>query len=424
MDHNFENWIFSQGLSFESRRLLNEAKRSYQIEAYSASLLFSYLMFVNIVRERITSASCPNGLTIPHWGKIQKDVNGPDIWDKAVFEALIQLNPAPIFLLNEDIRLQIRFWKDRRNDCAHAKDTHIEASHVRTFLFFLRSNLSKIVVNGSRDALIEKIKIHFDPSRTKPGSSPDNLVLEIGNAVTSIELPDFFKSLFTEIKSEDQIDNLVKGTGYYNFYIFSNRVLEIAPQNIKDLCAQFIRAKEKRVINFLRFYPAHVNILNGHPTLLRKIWHDDLFSGINNDVPLLVSLLTSGLISASDYLEVFEQVFSRAKTFRSESHEDSVLQSVGYYNFIKGKITGDLFSNFDSANSKSALIIKYLENNVIDEDVARSIYEGFRHSNFAWTVAKSLNNLFRENSTKRSEYLTHVSPTTGIEIPEQIESLK
>ncbi len=423
MDQNFETWILSQGLSAESKRLFVEAKKCYHNEAFSAALLFSHLLFSNIIRERITTAKAPVGFDGTHWRTIQDKANGPDIWDKAVLEALVQIKPAPVFILSEDIRLQIRFWKDRRNDCAHAKDSHIEAAHVRTFLFFLRTNLSKIVVNGSKDSLIEKIKVHYDPSRTKPGVNPDYLVSDIANAVLATELPNFFTTIFNELKSDDSSLTFVFGTKNINFYNFSNRVFEIATQNVRDACSIFILKNESRAFKFLRLHPSKVQILNGFPTLTRKLWHDELFKLSKKDIPLLVSIISEKLIDESDYPELFEIVYSRARSFKSEPHEDILLKNIGFYKFLKQKITGDLFENFVYANSKASLVIKYLEVNVIDEEIAVAIYEGFNSSNYAWDVATGLNNLFESNADKKAEYLKFV--TAGIvKIPLQIEALE
>ncbi|MGE6719369.1 hypothetical protein ACQKGD_18610 [Peribacillus frigoritolerans] len=56
---HFEEWIKDQKISYRTEELIDEAILCYRAKAYKASLLFSYLSFQNIIKERILSADSP-----------------------------------------------------------------------------------------------------------------------------------------------------------------------------------------------------------------------------------------------------------------------------------------------------------------------------------------------------------------------------
>ena len=66
-------------------------------------------------------------------------------WDSSAFDATQQQKPAPIFVVPDDLRRQVEFWKDRRNDCAHSKDNKITPAYVEALHAFIESNLNNIV---------------------------------------------------------------------------------------------------------------------------------------------------------------------------------------------------------------------------------------------------------------------------------------
>ncbi|NJM79738.1 MAG: hypothetical protein HC854_09145, partial [Flavobacterium sp.] len=102
------------------------------------------------------------------------------------------------------VRQQIKYWKDRRNDCAHFKQNEINISHVEIFWSFLKSNLSKITIEGGKLNLLKKFLNHFDETKTPPDSDYTHLIKEIEHAIEINESESFFIEL----------DNLI-GTSYW-----------------------------------------------------------------------------------------------------------------------------------------------------------------------------------------------------------------
>jgi predicted metal-dependent RNase len=94
--------------------------------------MFSYLAFLTFLKETIIKSNKPASINQSRWDSILNDLQNDDKWEKRVFEELTN-SSTPIFNIKEDIRQQIKYWKDRRNDCAHFKDNEIDAHHVESF---------------------------------------------------------------------------------------------------------------------------------------------------------------------------------------------------------------------------------------------------------------------------------------------------
>ena len=69
----FEEWILSQEVSNDAKNLINEAIICYKADAYRAALLFSYLCFQTIVRDRMLNAHKPDNIPDGMWKDIHKN---------------------------------------------------------------------------------------------------------------------------------------------------------------------------------------------------------------------------------------------------------------------------------------------------------------------------------------------------------------
>ncbi len=190
-----EQWLVEADLPQEATIAFNEAVRCYKAGAYRAALLFSYLGWGLSLRIRILTAHSPAGITPNLWAGIGARLRNEDKWDDEVFECTQRSTPAPIFEVSDDLRRQVRFWRDRRNDCAHFKVNEIGGSYVEAFWQFFRSNFPKFVPRGSQAALIEKILRFFDPNQTPPGSDINSIVALIASSIEASNLVIFFEEV-------------------------------------------------------------------------------------------------------------------------------------------------------------------------------------------------------------------------------------
>ena len=154
MKLSIEKWILDRGYSSNIRKIFNESVICYKNDANRAALIFSYIGFLTILKETIIKTQMPKGYTYPEWKSIILKLNNDDLWESFVFD-LTQNTKKPLFQISEDLRLQIRYWKDRRNDCAHFKKNEIESYHVDSFWSFIQSNIPKITIEGGVASLLK-----------------------------------------------------------------------------------------------------------------------------------------------------------------------------------------------------------------------------------------------------------------------------
>ena len=110
---DFEKWIYEQSIPQESLNTFLEAILCYKFGAHKASLLFSYLGFQLIVKDRVLYSNMPQLFPLNRWKQIQNDLRNDDKWDCTVFDA-IQMKSNIIFHISEDLRNQVKYWKKDR----------------------------------------------------------------------------------------------------------------------------------------------------------------------------------------------------------------------------------------------------------------------------------------------------------------------
>jgi len=202
-----EIWLSKEKLTQSSQALFKESTICFRAEAYKASLLYSYLGFMLIIKERILQSKAPKDIPQSKWEKTITSLKNEEGWDKAAYEALQTKKPANYFRITDTLRREITYWKDRRNDCAHFKNETIDAHHVESFWSFLEHNLPKITVEGGMLTLIFKFKDHFDVSLTPAYEDYSNLIKEVEFSIASNELYEFFEELVSLIfNSNSDID--------------------------------------------------------------------------------------------------------------------------------------------------------------------------------------------------------------------------
>lgn len=93
------------------------------------------------------------------------------------------------------------YWRRIRNTCAHAKDSIISHSNVEAFWLFLESHLAKFIVNGGKQALLDKIQNHFDIKKSKPSFNFTYLVDQIPLVVKLSEIPGLLVEIYENVVS-------------------------------------------------------------------------------------------------------------------------------------------------------------------------------------------------------------------------------
>ncbi len=425
MNLPFEAWLNTQKISKEALSSFDESFICFKVGAYKASMLFAYLGFMNIVRDRIVAAPPPNGLTPPHWAGIQANAKNPESWEKVVFDTIQQKNPAPIFVFPDDIRDQVKYWKDRRNDCAHSKQNKIIAAHVESFYAFVGSNLGKFVVNGSRNEMMRRITDYFNPSLTPETEPLTPIIHDLVNALTNAEYQPFISDVVTEL--ENLLNATVRALGIRspNVVKFLGACFQDGTNELREACKAYIILDDSLLVNFLRRYPEKVYILIDQPQKVRLIWHDYLFNRSSyNDFPLLCSLLLASLIPQEQIPEAIASAVTSGSSHLPTELDLRTLLAHGYYAAIEKTISeGKILESFNWANANKEMVIKFLSENPISRGIAYAIFQAFNSPNYAWHLAEYLNRFFAQNPNKKAEYLAYIGGDPYIGAPQAIPSL-
>lgn len=401
----FDEWITSQKISAESKDLFREAVICYKASAYRAALLFSYLGLQIILRDRMMSANRPSGIAEGKWEDMLRSLMDEEKKDKVVFDATQMRAPTTVFALSDDMRNQVAYWKGRRNDCAHSKQNMIGYSHVETFWLFLRSNLAKFVVSGSKEGLINSIRDHFDYSLTPRGEDFSYLIEKIPTAVA---VPDQL-SFFNEVYGIFHPPGVVTPVARSEELEFWSAISNLHSDELNGQLAEFLQTKEDFLLELLRKHPVQIHLFESNSAFLRNLWYSKLFrDGLSNanDITIYCALLRNNLIPGEQIGEANTAIVSRLHDCEVSDDDFRTLKTSSFFEafhdkaFVQGAI-----KTFSWANRNASMIALYLERFPFDDSSAKAIQGAFDVPNHPFDVQKSLSRLFEENDEKRDEFL-------------------
>ncbi|MCB2353923.1 hypothetical protein [Clostridium estertheticum] len=330
MKLKFEQWVDEKELSEEAHNLFKESIICYKASAYRASLLFSYLGFLTIIKERILNSEVPSGFVNGEWQKLKKDITSYEKWDTNVIEAIkINKENKKIFDISEDIRSQVNYWKGRRNDCAHAKDNIISYSHIESFWAFLESNLAKFVVVGSRDEMLNKIRIHFDYSKTPENTDFSYIIKSIPSAIQIDEFDEFLEQLYIVLKE-------LMANSWFDFDLSSkvfSKMLEIENNSINDKIIKYIISNEELAINIANYNPEKLVYFHKFATFIRSLWYDKI-GEIYYKSSIASVLLRNNIIPESQVKEFIRKIVHQNNDSIPNEEDLLILEKYNYFDVV------------------------------------------------------------------------------------------
>ena len=343
MRHPFNLWLEAQELDVSSRTLFDEALRCYSVEAYRASLVFSYLGLLRTVAYRLMVSEAPVGFPIPSWEKIQRELRDDQLWEPTAFDSLMVERPASLFLIGADLRQELAYWRARRNDAAHAKSNEISAPHVEAFWLFVRSAFRKLIVAGGRNGLLERIRRHLDPSCTPKGADMFPLIAEIPQAVHRQDLRDFFCDLLVVTEDRDPGKGLRTGgpelteEGDLVFRL----ILRLNDDHLLEAVAEELRSEKSLLIAALLGTPQVSALFARDKAFVRKLWHDllplkaqEMFHPIRQSLGVIVYMLRNGIIPDSEAHEALAHVVGKIEDwYPHEEYSDELLEALAPFGF-------------------------------------------------------------------------------------------
>lgn len=412
MKLKFENWLDKNDFKIDAKHLFISAVKCYKADVQTAALLLSYLGFMVVLKHRILSANKPKVFPQPTWDKIQNGILNEDKWEENVLNAVLQQEKKdsankriqdPVFVISENLRTQIKYWKDRRNDCAHNKDNQIMQHNVEAFWGFLESNLAKIFVEGGRTNLINKFSRHFNISYTPANTDVSPLVKEIKYVVDKNELNSFWGEMFEVVADLFDHGNEIKVA--QNIFKLDDPVL--TESLVKHLLQErnFWRA-------FISEDPGKLSLFLNNEQEIRNFWRNELLKTVN-PLKVYASMLRNNLIPPKEVEEANKHVFKMERYDVSpEDHAILVLNGFGevFYEklFVDNNPSNRKYWKFINDNIR--IYVSYISSFPLKDEVVRIVVSELNKDEWRpQFLENDLNLLFEKNSNKKKEFAGKIS---------------
>jgi hypothetical protein len=375
--------IITQVEDDEILGLLKESGLCYRVEAYRASLLLAWLGLMKLVRYRILNSTKPSEVEQGEWENLQRKLYRDDQWEETAYKQ-ISRQDRKILKTSDALRKDIEYWRNRRNDVAHAKSSTITSSHIDTFYIFILDNLYKINTKESSEHLIDEIDTHYNPTYTRPGEDPTYLIQKIVVSIPETEIIDFLKKLDSNfVFREDLFVELVKRLLHHsNDNSFNNKVLD------------FIRADNSRLLEHLCSHPQDLTSLLTLETF-RPFWNNTLKStSTAKPYYLIKKMFEIGWISDDDKETLFdkmvEKVWGRIPDDLYEYFND-----IDYPIYFLGKAFTSQYpkvNSFSWLNLQNELVGQILSNEYLNIEIVRKLSRAMDQDNYSWHFETYLSN--------------------------------
>lgn len=414
----FEHWLDEHAPPDEAMVAFSESVLAFKTGAYRAALMFSYVGMGLCLRRRLLSAANPSGVPADQWTGIQRDLQDENKWDGIVFDCTQMRTPKDIFDVDDHLREEMKYWKNRRNDCAHFKRNEIGAPHVEAFWLDLQSSLGRWVPNGSRNDVLDRLVRHFDPNLTPPGADVMPIARMIPQAVAQPELESFFDEVvqrftrtigtFTMVSTDSVVAVL-------------DAVLATGHPMVAPAASTWLHQQPELLVGVLRRAPHHAGILANQPALVRNLWRQQLFKSGHQDLALFASLVRLSLIPSSETPEAISWCVDRLSGDIPADQDERTLAAVGFWDAFHRKAIDERgIDKFEWGNRNAALIAWRIQKNPLDVATAQAICEVFGSSPFPFTVRDALKEMLAANPTKMSELAT-LAAQAGTSVPAELQ---
>lgn len=425
MKIKFQDWIESNHFSEDAQHLLESSVVCYKSGAYSASLLMAYLGFLVVLKERLMQASKPALFRQSTWDTMTTNLQNENQWEEALVKALNRQEikdsakvriQDPVFVIHQNIRDQITYWRGRRNDCAHHRDNAIRESHVESFWSFLEGNLWKITVEGGKATLINKFTRHYDIRYTPADADIMPLIREIKHAVEKTEMQDFWETLFAGANNlfdyEPEVDLIRK--------IISLNDTELTSSLIK-----FITAHQNLLYGCINEFPSLLIHLNWDEQTVRNFWKTKLLS-MRNVISVFAAMLRNDLIPDNEIEDAMEHVASVCK-YTDDLDDHLILKNKNFgeciYKVLFVQNSKSQLQYWKYMNANYPFYTQYIKLYPLKDEVVAVLCEELDKttwkSNF---LIDSLNALFKSDIAKKQEFINKAA-ALGVILPANVTEL-
>lgn len=403
MDERFINFLniydeFKDGTVL--RDILNDAIRCYRNGIARPALMLSYIAFIQAVRDNLLKSDMPKGFNEPRWKACMSKLRQENAWDEQVISCIKCRDNPPYFELTDSLRDDVCYWRNRRNDCAHYKDSEITLSHVAAFWVFIMDNYNKFTPIGSLMQSVNDYKRHYNVSITPKGTSTEVI----------------FKRLCLAIKTEDDLLLFLKETDSCMEYEEQAQLLHdlLMDERHKAKVISLLTDKLKRVKMYLALKAADVSVILGNnPEMTRKFWYEDFMlfaSSANVYVEMLrAKMIPQGEIKES--LNMFLKHEYKRNAFYLDNPEDfNVLKENGLYDiFIEEYLSEDFVCNNPGEKChKTDFYISLIKRGGISDKLIKVLSESIKGT-FPYTLENRLKGEIFKDEENKKQYLESIA---------------
>lgn len=403
MDERFINFLniydeFKDGTVL--RDILNDAIRCYRNGIARPALMLSYIAFIQAVRDNLLKSDMPKGFNEPRWKACMSKLRQENAWDEQVISCIKCRDNPPYFELTDSLRDDVCYWRNRRNDCAHYKDSEITLSHVAAFWVFIMDNYNKFTPIGSLMQSVNDYKRHYNVSITPKGTSTEVI----------------FKRLCLAIKTEDDLLLFLKEADSCMEYEEQAQLLHdlLMDERHKAKVISLLTDKLKRVKMYLALKPADVSVILGNnPEMTRKFWYEDFMlfaSSANVYVEMLrAKMIPQGEIKES--LNMFLKHEYKRNAFYLDNPEDfNVLKENGLYDiFIEEYLSEDFVCNNPGEKChKTDFYISLIKRGGISDKLIKVLSESIKGT-FPYTLENRLKGEIFKDEENKKQYLESIA---------------
>lgn len=422
MKLKFQEWVENSKFSKNVKHIFNSGITCYKNEIYTAALHMSYLGFLLALKERIMTANKPPNFPLQDWKDIIKGLQDEDLWEATILNSIKQkpqgssqkAKKDPVFNVNDNLRDQVTFWKNRRNDCVHNKDNEITYSHVEVFWSFVQSNLPKFSVEGGMESLLNEFRRHFDYTYTPINSEISPLVNKIKNSVEKPELLNFWAESFK------LFENL---NDYCEEVDFIHQVFKIKDDGISESIISFLKTKVSLLLAYITEYPQYITKFYSEKQEIRKLWNSYIQKS-DDPYRIYIYLLRNEFIPDEEIADSNNRMLKINK-YNWEKEEIEILKENNFDRAIFKKLFIDKnpsdFKYWQFLNDNKKLCISYLFNFYVEDKALRILHNEFSKKEWSPEILQNeLKQLFK-NEKEKKVFLLKKFKKLGLDWPTNLD---
>ena len=395
---DFQKFVENNRASFTDDEigLFRDSVRCFHAGIFRPAYIMAYQSMMIYFRRLIQNEDMPAGFDAVKWKKMQVNLAKDKEWEEEVNNAIRKKANAkaappevPVLAMNDSLRLDFDYWRNRRNDSAHYKEYRINDSHVLSFYSFLTQYLLKISVEGGKATLLKEFKDACDVTKTSPKKSLQPLIDKILVMVSPEEMDDFFAEL----------DGVMgyRFTGRYENTLAS--IIKSGNEKLKEYVIKFVRSDKRFKAEFINDHPDIVGYIVDKPES-REFWMKYL-ARCRNRVAILARMLMVGLIDPDEKDEavrkVLEHSFNNNDGMGTVSEDEQlILNSNGFFDALKEEyFNGDYTSKnvVLCGREKYDFFYGYIAHMPVNKELADMLVDIFSRPDYPYVWS----NIFKEH---------------------------